>query len=134
MSKLSTIEGIGPSVAQRLKKSGIGSVEALLTAGATPAGRREISERSGLNRGRILKFVNHADLMRVRGIGGEYAELLEASGVDTVPELSMRNAVNLAAKMSAENDTKHLVRAVPSPRMVTKWVSQAKLMDKVVRH
>lgn len=134
MSKLTTIEGIGPVMSERLEEAGITSVEALLKAGSTSAGRTDIARKIGIDASRILKFVNHADLMRINGIGGEYAELLEASGVDSVPELSHRNAENLAERMASENESRSLVRLVPSAKTVSGWVDQAKLMEKVVTH
>ena len=99
MAKLSTIEGIGEAFEKKLKDSGINSVEELLEAGTSPAGRKALAEKIGISDKLVLKFVNHADLMRIKGIGGEYSELLEAAGVDTVPELANRNARNLVAKM-----------------------------------
>ena len=82
----------------------------------------------------MLRFVNHADLCRVKGVGGEYAEILEAAGVDSVPELAQRNAANLAAKMEEVNAEKKLVRSVPSEKMVEGWVEQAKSLPRVVTH
>ena len=75
-----------------------------------------------------------ADLMRVKGVGEEYSELLEAAGVDTVKELRNRRADNLAAKMAEVNADKKLVRQVPSESQVTKWVEQAKGMDPMITH
>ena len=103
MAKLETIEGVGPAISAKLEEAGIGSCEALLKAGGSKSGRAGIAEKSGVSEGQVLKFVNHADLMRVKGVGGEYAELLECSGVDTVPELAQRNAANLTAKMAEVN-------------------------------
>ena len=134
MSKLTTIEGIGPALAERLQQAGIRSVEALLAKGSAPAGRKEIAEKTALDAQRVLKFVNHADLMRVKGVGGEYSELLEAAGVDSVPELARRNATSLAAKMAEVNLARKLVRAVPSTAMVADWVAQAKSLPRVVTH
>lgn len=134
MSKLTTIEGIGPALAARLEGVGIRSTGALLKKGATAAGRREIAEQAAIDPERVLKFVNHADLMRVKGVGGEYSELLEAAGVDSVPELAVRNATNLAAKMAEVNMTRKLVRSVPSAAMVTGWVDQAKNLDRIITH
>ena len=96
MTKLIKIEGIGEAFAQKLKGAGVGSVEMLLRKGGTKKGRQDLSEKSGLDSTRRLRGVNHADLMRIKGIGGEYAELLEASGVDTVKELAQRNSINCA--------------------------------------
>ena len=134
MTSLTTIEGIGPAYEEKLKSAGIDSCEELLEKGATAAGRAAIPEASGMDKGRILKFVNHADLCRIKGVGGEYSELLEAAGVDTVPELAQRNADNLAAKMEEVNAEKKLVRAVPSAKQVSGWVDQAKALPRVITH
>ena len=134
MSKLSTIEGIGPAIEARLKAAGIRSVAALLKAGGTSSGRKEISENAEIAEGQLLKFVNHADLMRVNGVGGEYAELLEAAGVDSVPELAQRNPENLAKQMAQVNAARSLVRAVPTAARVVKWVREAKTMGRAVFH
>lgn len=134
MAKLTTIEGIGEASATKLKTAGVGSVESLLKKGATPQGRKAISQTSGMDDGRVLKFVNHADLMRIKGIGGEYAELLEAAGVDTVVELSRRNAINLHAKMKEVNTEKKLVRQVAAQSQVEDWIRQAKRLPRAVHY
>ena len=134
MTSLTTIEGIGPAYEEKLKSAGIDSCEELLEKGATAAGRAAIVEASGMDKSRILRFVNHADLCRIKGVGGEYSELLEAAGVDTVPELAQRNAENLATKMEEVNAEKKLVRAVPSAKQVTGWVEQAKSLPRVITH
>ena len=134
MTKLTTIEGIGPAFAEKLMQANIKSCEALLEQGATSNGRSAIADASGIDAGRILKFVNHADLCRIKGVGGEYSELLEASGVDSVPELAQRNAENLVAKMNEVNAAKKLVRNAPSAKQVSSWVAQAKTLPRVVTH
>lgn len=134
MSKLTTIEGIGPALAEKLQQSGVTSVEKLLEAGASKAGRKDLAAKSGIEPSRILRFVNHADLMRIKGVGGEYSELLEAAGVDSVPELAGRNGANLAAKMAEVNLAKQLVRSVPSTQAVHGWVEQAKKLGRVISH
>ena len=134
MAKIDTIEGIGPALSEKLSAAGIKTCEALLKAGGTKTGRADIAEKSGIDESRILKFVNHADLMRVKGIGGEYSELLECAGVDTVPELAQRNATNLTATLTECNLEKKLVRVVPSEKQVEDWVAQAKELPKTVSH
>ncbi len=134
MAKLDTIEGIGPALSDKFSDAGITTCEALLESGATKAGRQALAEKSGVGEAQVLKFVNHADLMRVKGIGGEYSELLECAGVDTVPELAQRNATNLAAKMTEINVEKKLVRALPSESQVQDWIAQAKQLPKTVSH
>ena len=134
MTALTTLEGVGPAIEEKFKTAGIDSCEELLEKGATAAGRKSIEEASGIAHKLVLKFVNHADLCRVKGVGGEYSELLEAAGVDTVPELAQRNAANLTAAMAKVNEEKKLVRAVPSEKSVTDWVAQAKELPRVVTH
>ena len=134
MTDLQVIEGIGPAYEEKLQGAGVNSVEDLLEQGATKSGRNKIVDDSGMSATLILKFVNHADLFRIKGVAGEYAELLEASGVDTVPELAQRNADNLAAKMAEVNEEKSLVRAVPSASTVSGWVDQAKELPRVITH
>jgi len=134
MSKLETIEGIGPALCEKLEAAGVGSCENLLETGGTKKGRGEIAAKSGIPEAKILKFVNHADLMRIKGIGGEYSELLEAAGVDSVPELAQRNAANLVEKMTSVNAQKKLVRALPSETQVSGWIEQAAGLPKAVHH
>ena len=131
---IETIEGIGPVHAQQLGKAGIKTTGDLLASGATRKGRDELAETTGLSGKLVLKWVNHADLMRVSGIGGEYAELLEAAGVDTVKELSTRNAENLAAAMKATNEEKKLTRLVPGADTLAKWIAQAKGLEPAVTY
>ena len=102
MTKLSTTMGLSPILGERLESIGITSAETLLEVGATPAGRREIVRQTEIASDLVLHFVGCADLMRVEGIGPEYAELLQVSGVDTVPELSLRNPKHLADRLGEE--------------------------------
>jgi predicted flap endonuclease-1-like 5' DNA nuclease len=126
MTKLTTIEGIGESFAQKLQDAGVTTTEMLLDKGATPAGRKAVAEATGISETLILKWANRADLFRVKGIGEEYADLLEAAGVDTVPDLARRNAENLHEKLTAVNAEKALVRRVPTLEAVQGWVAEAK--------
>lgn len=134
MAGLTIIEGIGDTFAKKLSEAGVATVESLLTAGGTRVGREELAQRTGIDGSRLLRFVNHADLMRVKGIGGEYAELLEATGVDSVRELAQRNAENLHAAMVTTNESKKLVRSVAAPTVVAGWVEQAKSLPRAVEY
>jgi predicted flap endonuclease-1-like 5' DNA nuclease len=93
-----------------------------------------LSQKTGISSALILKFVNRADLHRVKGIGSEYADLLEAAGVDTVVELSKRKADNLVAKMTEVNEQKKLVRKLPTQDQVKAWVEQAKSLPRMVNY
>ncbi len=130
--KISEIEGIGPSYSEKLLAAEISTVEALLEAGAKPAGRKKLEETTGISHKLILRWVNMADLFRIKGVGEEYSDLLEAAGVDTVVELATRNAENLTKKMEEVNADKKLVRAVPKLGSVEKWVGEAKTLERGV--
>jgi len=134
MTRIQEVEGIGPAYAAKLAEVKIDTVEELLEAGATPKGRKKLVEKTDISAKLILKWVNRADLARVKGVGEEYADLLELAGVDTVPELAQRNPTNLYEKMVEVNDEKDLVRRVPSLKAVKDWVAQAKELGRVVTY
>ncbi len=132
--KITDIEGIGPARAEKLAQAGIGTTDDLLTLCADAKGRAAVAEKTGFDASTLLKFANMADLMRISGIGGEYAELLEAAGVDTVKELATRRPDNLTARMAEVNAAKSLVRALPVEANVAKWVEQAKTLAPRISH
>jgi len=134
MSKLTEIEGIGEAFAGKLAGAGVESTDDLLKKCATPKSRKDIAEASGIGEKQILRWANMADLFRIKGVGEEYADLLEAAGVDTVPELGQRNAANLFAKMTEVNEAKKLVRALPTEDKVSDWVAQAKKLDRKIEY
>lgn len=134
MASIDTIEGIGTRQATKLRKARVRTTEALLKVGATRRGRRELATTTGISEKLILAWVNRADLMRVKGVGEEYSDLMEAAGVDTVKELRRRNPANLLAAMVAVNSKKKLVRRLPTESMVTRWVDHAKTLDSVVTY
>ena len=134
MARLVEIEGIGPAYAGKLTEAGLTTTEALLEAAATPKGRADLAAKTGLNEKSILRWVNMADLFRIKGVGEQYTDLLEAAGVDTVAELAQRKADNLQAKMAEVNAQKQLVRRVPNLAEVTSWVDMAKTLPRVVSY
>ena len=132
--KIIDVEGIGPAYAAKMKASGIRTTEALLKEGATPEGRRQIADRTGVGHESILEWVNRADLFRIKGVGSQYSDLLENAGVDTVVELSKRVSDNLYAKMVEVNLAKNLVNKLPSEKQVQRWIEQAKKLPRVVSY
>ena len=134
MAKLSEIEGIGEAYAAKLKEAGITSLENLLETCGDKKGRKNVAEKSGIGESQILKWVNRADLTRIKGVSTQYADLLKFAGVDTVPELAQRNPENLQVKMAEVNEQKKLVRKVPVLSQVQSWVAQAKELPRVVTH
>jgi predicted flap endonuclease-1-like 5' DNA nuclease len=134
MAKILDIEGIGPTYAQKLTAEGITTTDTLLDAAATPKGREELSEKTGIAESLLLEWVNLADLFRIKGVGEEYSDVLEEAGVDTVAELSRRNAENLHAKILEVNESKQLVRRPPALSVLQNWIEQAKSLPRKVEY
>jgi predicted flap endonuclease-1-like 5' DNA nuclease len=134
MAKLTKIEGVGESYAQKLQEAGVKTTQALLEKGASPQGRKEVAEKTGISETLILRWVNRVDLFRIKGVGEEYSDLLEASGVDTVPELAQRNPENLYQKLATVNQEKKLVRQLPTQAQVSDWIEQAKRLPRVITY
>ena len=128
------IEGIGPAYAKKLTAANVATTDDLLHQGATRKGRHALAEETGISESLILEWVNHADLMRIKGVGPEFSDLLEEAGVDSPAELAHRNAANLAAALATTNEEKKIVRHVPSEATVAEWIAAAKEMEKVVEH
>ena len=134
MANLEKVEGIGEIYAQKLRGAGITTTQALLEKGASPRGRQEIAEKTGISGKLILEWINHVDLFRIKGVGEEYSDLLEEAGVDTVPELAQRNAEHLYQKLVAVNWEKKLVRRLPTQAQVSDWIEQAKRLPRVITY
>lgn len=132
--KIDEIEGIGQTYAEKLEKAGIRTTEDLLDRCATKTGRAKTAEEAGISEKLILRWTNHADLMRIKGIGGQFAELLEAAGVDTVKELRHRVPENLHAKLVEVNEEKNLCNRVPSAKEVSDMIAKAKEMEPKVTY
>ena len=134
MPNIIDIEGIGEVYAGKLVEAGVPTTEALLEVGATPQGREALAQRTGIGHGLILKWVNRADLFRVKGIGEQYSDLLAAAGVETVLELAQRVPEHLHQRLVETNEAKRLVRHVPSLEHVAEWVEQARTLPRVVSY
>ena len=134
MSSVIDIEGIGEVYSQKLHEAGVATTEELLQQGATPGGRKELAQKTGISDRLILKWVNRADLFRVKGIGEQYSDLLAAAGVETVLELAQRRPDHLHEKLVETNEAKRLVRVVPSLEHVADWVQQARKLSRVVSY
>jgi len=132
--KIVSIEGIGPAYAEKLQGVGVKTIEALLVKGTTAKGRETLAEMTGISEKLILEWVNLADLMRIKGVGEEYSDLLEEAGVDTVKELKRRNPENLYKAMIEVNQAKKLVRRVPTLKEVENWVAEAGKLPPVVTY
>jgi predicted flap endonuclease-1-like 5' DNA nuclease len=133
--RIDDIDGIGATQAAKLAEAGVTTTDDLLQWGANKAGRDSLETTTGISGKLILEWVNHADLMRIDGVGSEYSDLLEAAGVDSPSELAQRNAANLATTfqevVAARPD---IVRRVPSETEIAGWIAESKTLAKVVEH
>ena len=134
MPTITDIEGIGEKFAEKLRSAGVRTTEALLKKGGTSANRKDLAMQIDVSDHQILEWVNRADLYRIEGVGSEYADLLEAAGVDTVRELAKRQAGNLFENLKMINDEKKKVRKLPTADQVAEWVKQAKSLPRAVEY
>lgn len=132
--KIVDIEGIGPKYAKILRNVGIRTTEKLLKEGASKKGRQTLATKTDISEKLILEWVNLSDLVRIKGVGEEYSDLLEEAGVDSVKELRNRRADNLHKTVLETNTKKKLVRRPPSLSMIENWVAQAKKLKPVITH
>jgi predicted flap endonuclease-1-like 5' DNA nuclease len=129
------IEGIGPKYAAALSAAGVNTTDDLLREGGTASGRDRLERETGISGTLILEWVNHADLMRLDGVGSEYADLLEAAGVDSCAELARRNAANLAQTFQEVDAARpNWIRRIPSEETISGWIEQAKGLERAVSH
>ena len=132
--KIIEIEGVGESYASKLEAAGVKTTADLLSRAATPKGREQLAEETGISGKLILKWANHADLFRIKGVAGQFAELLEAAGVDTVKEFRHRVAANLQPKLAEVNDKKNLCNRVPSVSELERMIAQAKELEPAITY
>jgi transposase len=132
--RIDEIEGMSSEAVQKLSGAGVRTVEALLERASKPGGRAQLAASTGISAQDILRWVNRADLMRLRGVGREYADLLEASGVDSCLELSHRRADHLHAKLEEVNAARKLVQRIPTMAELEAWITEAKSLPAVVEH
>lgn len=132
--RIEDVEGIGSVRGEKFRAAGIKDTDSLLAGCKTAKQRKELAEKVGLSEAQVLKYANMVDLYRVKGVGSEFSELLEAAGVDTVPELARRDAANLTKAMAAANEKKKLTRQVPAETEVARWIEHAKTLPRVLEH
>ncbi len=132
--KIEQVEGIGAAYAAKLNEAGVKTTEQLLEQCATKSGRAKMAEATGISEKLILKWTNHADLFRVNGIAGQFAELLEAAGVDTVKEFRHRVPANLQSKLVEVNEAKNICNRVPSVAELEKMIAQAKELEPIITY
>jgi predicted flap endonuclease-1-like 5' DNA nuclease len=130
--KIDVIEGIGAVHAAKLSRAGVTHVRHLLQRAATAGGREQHARETGLSPAQLLEWLNHIDLMRIRGVGAEYSDLLEAAGVDSPVELAQHSPAHLATLLAQTNADHPLVRRVPSEKVLAAWISEARTLPRLI--
>jgi hypothetical protein len=120
------VDCIQPEVVDRLRSVGIRTSDKLLDAAKSLRGRKTLAQKTGIDEKSLLRLANQIDRMRVKGVGRDYAKLLQIAGVDTVRELKYRNPKRLAEAMAEANAKRKLVRVLPSEGTVKRWIEYAK--------
>lgn len=132
--KIDAVEGIGAEYSEKLHSFGIKDTGELLTALATPAKRTVVTKETGIPATHIMRFANMADLFRIKGVGPQYSELLESSGVDTTKELAQRVPSNLLKKMDEVNSSKNLSKRIPTEKELIRWIEEAKSLPRAIEY
>jgi predicted flap endonuclease-1-like 5' DNA nuclease len=126
--KISEIKGLDPKVATKLQQAHIDTVDDLVKHAQTPHQRAELAQQLGVPPSQFTGWLNRANLMRLKGVGTEMANLLEDSGVDSVKELQHRKAEMLVTKLKETNDAKHITSHAPSQTQVQEWIEEARTL------
>lgn len=132
MRKLVQLEGIGVKFIELLQQAGIEDQRELLEACKNHKGRETLAQETGINPKLLLKWTQQADLARINGIGEDYAELLEQSGVESIPALAQYDARKLYTNMEIINEKNKLVKHMPSISLIKSWISQAKKLPSIL--
>ena len=127
--RIDAIEGIGEAHASALSRAGVTHVRHMLQRAANASGREELARETGLSTAQLVEWLNHIDLMRIRGVGAEYSDLLEAAGVDSPVELAQHSPARLLAQTNSQHP---LVRRVPSEKVLAGWISEARTLPRLL--
>lgn len=134
MARIDQVAGIEQRQATKLRKAGVRTSKALTESAATRRGRTQLARDTGLSPKDLQLWVHHADLLRVRGVGGEYATLLVSAGVDTLRDLRRRNPTALLAKIIGLNGSKKVVDRLPTEAMVENWIRDAAELEPSIKN
>lgn len=129
MARIDQVAGITHKDATKLRKHGVRTSKGLIEAAASRKDRADLSDATGIDPRDLQQWINHSDLMRVKGVGAEYAELLVAAGVDTLRDLRRRNPTALLAKIIGLNGDSKVVQRLPTESMVEGWIEAARGLD-----
>jgi predicted flap endonuclease-1-like 5' DNA nuclease len=132
--EINQLRGITSELVSHLQAQGVKNSEQFLELTKTAQGRRELAKAAGVDPKLVLELANRADLVRIRGVGGAFADLLEEAGVDTVKELATRRPENLLVKLEEVNTAKQLVGRKVTLEMVQEWVNHAKELPGSIEH
>ena len=123
------IKGLEADVKTKLEAEGIKSTDQLLEHTRTSKQRTELAHKVGSTATVLKELANRADLMRLKGVGGDLANLLEEAGVNSCKELQHRKPETLHQALVDLNASKKIAHHVPNVASVTEWVEEAKTLS-----
>lgn len=123
--KIIEIEGIGEKYAEKLIKAGFEKIEELIPLDKKQM--KDLAEKTGISIKLIDKWQEHADLMRIKGVGPEYSDALNQIGIDSVKEFAQRNPENTLERIKKLDEEKpNVIRRLPKLDDIKDWIAQAK--------
>ena len=129
MNSIDSINGMTHTEATKLRRARVRTTTTFLQIASTRSGRALLTKETGINSPKLLHWARRAELMQIKNLGRDYADLLEAAGVESVSELKRRNPESLHEMMQKINNKKNIVDRMPSLNRVSKWVADSTDME-----
>jgi hypothetical protein len=126
--KIEELKALG-TFGKTLAAANIVSTEDLLERCSNAEGRVTTAAETGIKETELLKLANLADMMRIPGVNGQFAELLEAAGIGNIRDLRTRSAAALVTRFQEINDKKKIVKSLPTSSTVQVWIDRAKATE-----
>ena len=126
MNSIDSINGMTHTEATKLRRARVRTTVTFLQIASTRSGRALLTKETGITSPKLLHWAKRAELMKIKNLGRDYADLLEAVGVESVSELKRRNPESLHEMMKNANQVKKIVDRMPSLKRVTNWIDDSK--------
>ena len=126
MNSINSINGMTHTEATKLRRARVRTTATFLQIASTRSGRALLTKETGITSPKLLHWAKRAELMKIKNLGRDYADLLEAVGVESVSELKRRNPESLHEMMKNANQVKKIVDRMPSLKRVTSWIDDSK--------
>ncbi len=126
MNSIDSINGMTHTEATKLRRARVRTTVTFLQIASTRSGRALLTKETGITSPKLLHWAKRAELMKIKNLGRDYADLLEAVGVESVADLKRRNPQSLHEMMHNANQAKKIVDRMPSLKRVANWIDDSK--------